>query len=525
MDELEVQQKSFDLRQYWDIVVRRRWWILGSIFAGFLLVLASTWVIPLQYTSQSVIAVQQQAVPQQLVSPNVQVDLSQRLQAIKQQVLSRPRLLSIINSLHLYKNKNSPDDQAAAMLKDISIDLLTATPTGNSRIGTLTGFVLSYTASSPQIAQAVNSRLDSFFVDENVRASQQQSQTTTQFLQSQVDAAGQALSVQADKLRAFKSQYLGELPEQLASNQQILQGLQNQLQNAMEARDRAVQQQTYLSSLATQYASFGDLSAVAAGAPPTINQQIDSLKAQLTDLESKYTPDHPDVKKLKDQIAALEKMKADYEKAAAAGDKGAASAADLRDMAPILQIQSQLKSNKLEIADRTETIKRLQAMVSEYQHRLNMTPIREQQLADLSRSYTQSQKDYNDLLAKSQESSLATELQKQSGGEQFNVVDPPSLPDKPSFPNRFYFALAGLGAGIVLAGLLAFGIEFLDDRVRTTNDVVNASALPILIEVPPLPTEQEVAAARWKPWIALAAALALAIIIPVSVAWAFVTSM
>src|SRR5664279_5307259 len=211
-DDQQQALRGFD--EYWAMVVRRRWWILGPLFLGWLIVFASAWIIPPKYTSETVILVEQQKVPEQFVMPNVQVDLQERLQSITQQVLSRSRLLSIINELHLYQSLffGSPDDQIMQMRKDITIDLVQA-PASGGRPGALTAFKVSFVADKPQIAQQVNTRLAGFFIDENIRASQQQSESITHFLDTQVTAAASALAAQKKKMREYEGSHLGALPD------------------------------------------------------------------------------------------------------------------------------------------------------------------------------------------------------------------------------------------------------------------------------------------------------------------------
>src|SRR5664279_3038645 len=159
-EEFDDQKSMRGLDEYWAMVVRRRWWIIGPLFLGWLIVFASAWIIPPRYTSEAVVLVEQQKVPEQFVMPNVQVDLQERLQSITQQVLSRSRLLAIINDLHLYQGVffSSPDDQVAQMRKDIKLDLVQA-PATNGRPGALTAFKISFVADRPQIAQSVNTKL------------------------------------------------------------------------------------------------------------------------------------------------------------------------------------------------------------------------------------------------------------------------------------------------------------------------------------------------------------------------------
>ena len=526
MDVLEDQKSMRSVDEYWAMVVRRRWWILGPLFLGWLIVFASAWIIPPKYTSETVILVEQQKVPEKFVMPNVQVDLEERLQSITQQVLSRSRLLNIINNLHLYQGLffSSPDDQITQMRKDIKIDLIQTPPTPG-KPAELTAFRVFYVADKPQIAQQVNTQLASYFIDENVRASQQQSESTTSFLDSQLTSAAAALAVQEKKIREYESAHVGELPDQLQSNLQILSGAQSQLSATIDARDKALQQQAYLNSLATQYDAMG-ITESTTPAPPTIGQQLDAARANLAALEAKYTPDHPDVKKMKETIAKLEQMQKDTQeansdKSSDSNDTPTATPSQLQAMTPVMQIQSQIKANKLEIQAREAQIAKLEAKVNQYQARLNATPGNQQELSDIMRNYDESKKNYDELLGKTMSSSLATSLNRQQQGDQFRIIDPPSLPEKSSFPDRFKFSLAGLGIGLALAFVFGVGTEFLDDRIRSEADLVDTAQLPVLAEIPPLPTEREIAAQKWKPWIAVAAAILIAIIIPTGIWYAY----
>ena len=382
---------------------------------------------------------------------------------------------------------------------------------------------MSFVADKPQIAQQVNTQLASLFIDENVRASQQQSESTTNFLDSQLTAAGAALAAQEKKMREYEASHMGELPDQLQSNLQILSGAQGQLQAAVDARDKALQQQAYLTSLATQYDAMG-VTETTAATPQTTAQQLEMMRAELASLEAKYTPDHPDVKNLKDTIAKMEndaKGRAGHQVRRSRRRRRKVVTCSGPAMTPVMQIQSQLKANKLEIQSREAMIARLEAKVNQYQARLNATPGRQQELSDIMRNYDESKKSYDDLLGKTMSSSLATNLNTQQQGDQFRIIDPPSLPEKASFPDRFRFSLLGLGAGLALAFLFGVGTEFVDDRIRNETDLIEASTLPVLAEIPPLPTDGEIAAQRWKPWIAVAAAILVAIIIPTGIWYAY----
>ncbi len=570
MQEIEEQKSARGVDEYWAIVRRRKWWIIGPLFIGWLLVFVSAWIIPAQYTSESIILIDKTKVPDTFVRPNVKVEMGERLQSIEQQVLSRQRMLGLINKYHLYNSvlTPTPDDQLKKMRADIKIELVQTPTADESGKRELTAFKLQYTGDNASVAQQVNSAMVSYFIDENVKASQAMSESTTQFLDTQLRNAQESLAKQEDRLREFEKQHEGELPEQAQANIQMMNGAQQQLAGAIEARNRAMQQQAYLSSLLAQYEAAG-VDNMGSGSPQSIDQQIESAKTALADMEARYTPDYPDVKKMKETIANLEALKqkqaggggdtssanspdtSGKDKAAAPtvaagtappadqGGNGAApggggdNSADLSDvrpgttpgqlaaMAPVMQIQSELKSNKMEIQNRDSQIRSLEGRLQELQAHLGGTPSVQAEMLNLTRDYQTTQKDYMELMDKENASALATNLQRQQQGENFRIIDPPSLPEKASFPDRFRFSLAGLAAGLALAVLFGAGSEYVDDRIRNEQDLTEATPLPILVEIPPIRTDEEIRSSRRKPLIALAAAILVAIIIPTGIFYAY----
>lgn len=501
-ENIEDSSDSVELANYWQVIRRRRWWLALPAFAIWASVWMVSWFLPATYRSESVILVQPQKVPEQYVASNVSDDMQERLQSMAQQILSRTRLLEIIRENNLYpgaRNPQTSDDLAETMRKDIEIELVQSPV----RRGELAAFKVAYLASDPALAQRVTSQLASFFVSENSRVRQQQSQQTTEFLAAQLEEARGKLAEQEAKLREFKSQHLGQLPEQVQGNVQILSGLQAQLQQETEALSRAQQQSVYLDSLLAQWRALE--SNLQSGreqggvALPALDQELQRLRAQLADLSAHYTARHPDVRKLKEQIAKSEQLKSRMQAQAAAPQPGTtqegaprpSSYAELQAISPRLQLQSQLKSNKLEVESRRRAIGELQQQIEQYQARLNMMPMREQQLASLTRDYEQSRKSYEQLLAKRDESEMATNLETRKEGEQFQVLDPANLPQRPDSPDRLKLSLIGLVAGLVFGMASLAGSEALDNRIYAREEIEKIVPAPVLAEIPPLPTQPE----------------------------------
>lgn len=499
--------KAPNLDDYWAIVRRRRWWILLPLSACWLVVWAVSWLLPAVFQSDALILVEQQKVPEQYVVPNVSVSLQERLQSMTQQILSRTRLQATIDRFHLYArdgglmSKLQSADPVDQMRKDIQIELVSAP----GRPGELTAFKIKYSAGSPELAQQVNGELTRLFIDENLKSQQQLSENTTAFLDGRVADARTKLAEQEAKVRAFKATHLGSLPTQLASNVQIMSGLQSQLQATQHAVESAEQQKLYLQSLLQQYQSVQDsLASGESGVTPpeALEAELKTLRVQLADAQSKYTDSYPDVVALKDKIAKTEQLKKQIEdEIAAKQQESADTAADAAESRPasvrngtlptMMQMQSQLKVNQMEIESLHQQEKKIQSELSEYQARLNGTPQTEQELADISRGYEESQVNYNSLLQKQNQSQLATSLTQRQQGEQFRIIDPPSLPYKPSAPNHVLVSLGGLILGLAVGAILTAVVELTDARVRHEKDLLGLVPARVLVGIPRLNTPEE----------------------------------
>ncbi len=513
-EELQDASEPIDFTQIKGMVRRRRWQFLVPFFFGWLLVWAASWVIPSSYRSTTLILVEQPSVPEKYVVSNIDSDIQQQLDSITQQILSRTRLLRIIDDLGLYpkdRKRKTPDELVEKMRKDIEIEL----SHGDDK--RLSSFFINYAYRDPKLAQQATSELANLFITENLEQRERRSENTTNFLGEQLDQARAKLAEQEAKMRVFKDQHLGELPTQTQSNLQILTGLQSQVQANQDSLNRAKQQNTYLESLINQYR------AVNAGSKPgeagpgglaAIDKQLDQLRAQLADLSSHYTDKHPDVRKTKEQIARAEaaraKLVADINSrpANSTPDPAPTTTLDAK-TGPMLEMESQLKANRLEISNREAEIKDEQNKITQYQGRLNMAPVMEQQFADITRDYDQSKTDYESLLAKKNQSEMSTDLEKTQQGEHFRMLDPPNLPIRPYKPNRLMLCGAGLAIGLLFGGAFAFGQEKLSGKLYSEREIKKIVPFEVISEIPPIESPEEVVSIRKSAWVAGAAAVVI----------------
>ena len=495
-----------DPERYLDLIRRRQVPFVLALLLGWLVVWGASWILPPRYKSTTLILVQQPSMPKDYVTPNVSDNLQDRLASITQQILSRTRLLTIIRKLNLYqggRKQLTPDDQVAQMQKDIDIELVRD---AGDRI---TAFRVNFSARDPRTAQAVTSQLTELFINENLRTRQQESEDTTNFIKDQLDAARDNLASQEDKVRAFETQHEGELPSQQASNLAILGGLQSQLQSEQDALNSARQQRAYYEALLGQFTNQTSTAHTTAepvqdGSPTAaIDQQLEVLRAKLANLRSRYTDQYPDVAATRDEIAKLEAMRQDVlfgakSKASSKSTNAIGSAASSNVLSPLAQVRGQLEANQMEIANREQAIAGLKARINDYQTRLNAVPATQQQLADLTRGYDQSKQNYDDLLKKESDSEMATSMEQMQQGERFTMLDPPSLPLKPDFPNRLKFCGIGLGAGLGLGVLLVLTLEFFDKRIYSEKEILALLPVPVLAAVPEIQEPEDIKRARGK---------------------------
>lgn len=485
-----------DWRFYRTLAIRRRWWLMGPFFVLGLVSFAVALLWPPLYRSEALILVEQQNVPTQYVVPNVIEDLDDRLQNMTQQILSRTRLQYLIERFHLYSREQgrpTTDDVIDKMRRDILIEPAKS-PTGRE---SLTAFRIYYSSANPRMAQQVNKELTSLFISANLEERTEQSVSTTKFLENQLEQARKDLAEQEERLHAFKTSYLGELPEQEQSNLQILHSLEAQLYASSDALSRAEQQRIYLESLRAEYLAMQQSPGAADGSS-VADLALRDLRKQLRELEAKYTPSHPDVLKLRQHIHQWEALRQNVQKSAGSSQKVPANTdiAGLAGQPALIDVDSRLKAVGAEVETDKQEVDKLRKDIEAIHLRLRITPVREQQLSEVARNYENSRQYYQSLLQKKLESELATNLEKRQQGERFQIIDPASLPQKPYKPNRLLIVVVGWAAG-VFAGVGLMALREATDETLRSEDVEQRTPFFVLARIPVLRSPREQVRQKW----------------------------
>jgi protein tyrosine kinase modulator len=467
------------------IAMLRRRWVLITVLAvvGAPLAYGVSRFLPNRYKSQTLVIIEQPTVPQKIVESLDTTGINQRLSSMQQQILSRSRLEPIIRQFNLYPedvNRKSMDELVTRLQK--AVEVTPIMPMTETRTEQLPGFYVAVTLGDARQSQEVCTAITSMFIEQNLRLRQEHSETTTQFLAQELSSAKASLDEQDAKLAAFKSHHIGELPEDEQTNLNLLTGLTSQLDASTQALARAQQDKSFNElQLSQQVAAWQ--AAQTGHNPETLEQQLIALQAHLATLQSSYTDDYPDVIKAKSDIANLQKKIADSEGPGktATVSKGTKITTE---PAQIQQLRAQVHSDDLIIASKAKEQEQIRKQIGLYQERVQSSPAVEQQYKELTRGYQTALESYNDLQKKRDDSEMAVNLERKQEGEQFVVLDPANLPDKPSFPNRPLFALGGLGGGLGLGLGFAFFLEMKDSSFKTERDVEFALHLPVLAMVP-----------------------------------------
>ena len=479
-----MTQRELTLQDYL-AMLRRRWLLIAAFtIVGAPLAYGVSRLLPNRYKSQTLVLVSQPTVSSDLVKPVDTSDMSQRLSSMQQQILSRSRLEPIIRQYGLFPNDatQKPMEYLVAELQK-AIEVTPIQPMAETRANNLPGFYVNVTLNNARTAQQVCTTITSMFIEENLHLRQQHSEDTTQFLAQQLTEAKTKLDDQDSKLAAFKARYNGSLPDEQKTNLDLLSGLSSQLDAATQALARAQQDKSFAESMLSQQVASWQASQDG-GSAETPEQQLAPLQAELRRLQARYTDDYPDVIKAKKDIAALKKKIADSENQRA-GDPDKLLRSTVEPV-QVAQLRAQIRTYDQVIVERTKEQDQIKQQIKVLQERVQSSPFIEQQFKQLTRDYQTALEFYNDLLKKRDESAMASDLERRQEGEQFRVLDPPNLPDQPSFPKRSFFALGGFAGGLGLGLGLAFFLEMQDTSLRSERDVELILRLPVLVSIPPL---------------------------------------
>jgi len=446
-----------------------------------------------KYESRTTVLVESQRVPSELVKSLETGDPNERLSTMKEQIMSNSRLQPIVERFGLFYEPGASIDARIAELQKV-IFVVPVEGMSGTRSSTLPGFRISVTLSDPHLAQQVCSEITSMFIEQDLKIREGGAANTTNFMSEAVETARARMNDQDAKLAAFKQQYIGVLPDQESMNLNLLMTVNTQIDSVNQALAREESNKgLWEAELATQNAAWkASRSQTVAGvaSPATLDMELKRKEDELSALKDKYADNFPTVTEKQRQIDELKKRIAVTAAAPPVApdpktvpDSTTTNAFAVKPDA-IQQFETRIKTSDLTIHEKERELAALQAQARTYQGRVQSSPSVEQKYSELTRDFGEAQEEYKSLLHKRDDADMSASLQRRQQGEQFQLVDPASFPEHPTFPNSLQFAGGGFGGGLALGLALALLLEFRDKSLRTESDVEALLKLPILAMVP-----------------------------------------
>ena len=477
-----IQGGEMNMKDYLAIA-RRRWPVLIVFaFFGCVLGFGAARVLPKKFTSQTTVLVDPSRVSKEVVPELVNEDINHKLGSMKQQILSRTRLEPIVDKygLFVHESKNiTKEDQIEKLRNAIDVTPLPPAPGTDDR--RFSGFHVSVTLSDPVVAQQICSEITRKFMEQNLQSGTNITENTEQFLTENLSDAKAKLDEQDRQLAEFKNKYMGSLPDQVQTNLGLLTGLNTQLEATTQAITQAQSSKAYTESLLASQENAWK-SAQTGTNPQTLDQQLTLMQDQLAALQARYTDEHPDVIKMKKSIEQLK------EKITAAAKEGNTTPketpANAFEPPQLQQLRAQLKQSEIAIGELGKRQQQLQDQIRVIQGKIQMSPGVEQQFKDLTRNYQVAFDFYQDLLKKSNAAGMYSRLHQSQQDEQFQVVDPANLPERPAFPDWKLFTVGGFVLGFAVGIGLSALLEFQDKTLRTEREVEIFLKVPALATLP-----------------------------------------
>lgn len=536
------QGKSFT--EYLAVFRRRRKLILFTSFGLLTVSLALAFLWPPTYKSTATILIEEQEIPSDLVRSTITSYADQRIETIKQQVMSRTTLWKVVEQFNLYQEerKSSPTEEIVKrFIKDIEVEVMSADVvdkrTQHATKATI-AFTVTYQNRSPELAQQVANELTSLFLGENLKSRERQAQEATSFLQQEAENLAQHINDIDEKIAKFKRRANGALPELTALNQQLMNQAERELMDVDQQMRSLEERKTYLEGELATIKPNTPILSVTGERILDSTERLRALRAEYAAASASLSADHPDIVKMKQEIEALEKETGQLPDGEEASkrliDARAALAADLerlgtahpdilraqRKVAALEQevyrfrsmpsastgqrpenpayinLQAQLNSALSSLEALRKTRLEVKRRLNEYATRLERSPGIEPQYLVLMRDRDTSAQKYQEIRSRLLEAKVAEGLEVQRKGERFSLIDPPSLPEKPFKPNRLAIVLLGtvlaVGAGIGAGA----AVESMDHSIRSPEQLLQLTQHFPLAVVPFMPNEEDVSRIR-----------------------------
>lgn len=458
---------SSGIGDYIDILRRRAVYPAIIVPAVLFICLLAAFGITPRYRASATIMLEMSSVPKDFIETTVTSYADQQIEIVQGRVMTVDSLRNIVQQVDPYPGQKSwsETDKAQRILDDTTlerVDPVTLKPQTESN-----AFSLHYNNPKPALAAAVDARLAQLFLSYNQRVRTEAAQETAGFLQKQSEQLVQQMRQVDAQVADMKRQHGEALPEFLMRNQADSEEAQHELdtlqQQILAAQDKETLLTVQLSQISPNLiAQSGDLTDVA------------TVRAKLTEAEQRYTPDHPEVKRLRHALETL----VEQQTSASKGGKIEANNPQYQMLeAQIRGARATIANLQAQYAATKRKLERSEALVAQ-------TPLSEKAMSDILRRKDVLQTEYQHIQDRLQNANLAETFESHQGGERFTLVRAPSIPHLPVYPNRIGLILLGTVFGFAIAGIAVAIAESTDTRLRAERDIALPEGVVVLANIP-----------------------------------------
>jgi uncharacterized protein involved in exopolysaccharide biosynthesis len=530
-----MEQQVLTIDDYVGILVRRKWHLILPGVLVFMIATGVALALPTRYKSTATILIEQQEIPIDLVRSTVTSFADQRVQVIRQRVMTSENLSQIIERYNLYPKIREKRGIAAAverMRKDSQMQMISAEvvdPRSGRPAAATIAFTLSFDAGSPIEAQRVANDIVSLFLDENLRERKRTAQDATRFLEQESTKLAEQVSSLEARLAQFKEQYGDAVPEMMEVNLQLMERTDDRIRQIDLEIATLEQNQVYLRAelakigpYSAMFSQTGDrilgpadrLKALEAElvtarsrysenhpdrvaiereiemlrrevgqrAGDDLRRLLEKQKSDLASLKGRYSAEHPDVQSLEREIALTTERLRSAPSSAAPGT--ATAPISDADNPAYIQLQAQLAGNQSQVASLRQSKSELEARLRDFEARIAQAPKVEREYRLITRDYETALNKYNQVRSKLMEASLAESLETERKGERFTLIEPPALPDRPFSPNRPVIVFLGMILAAGAGGGTLIAREVTDKGLYTVRQVQGIAGAPPLAVIP-----------------------------------------
>ncbi|GAX62945.1 hypothetical protein SCALIN_C45_0103 [Candidatus Scalindua japonica] len=477
---MEQAHSSFDLHKYTKLLLRKKWmWIIPTILCTIGSVFYAT-VQPDVYESECTLLVERSKVMDAVVGGQRGVSAKSVIQIVRQKMLSWKSLVSVIRILELDKDLERDDTAGLQVLYRKIGSKVRLKAKGRNLL------TVSYRGENPEINFRIVDGLVTNFIESSLKDSRTEADETVEFVEEDLKRLKKNLDHSEEQLLAFEEEQLEDLPGSQNSKQVRLSIARKELIRVDRALNAINERIKYLDDLEGREDKTitGEVTRIPNPKVATLSKQIDKLEIEINTLRAKFFDEHPSIVKKLKVLKSLEEMREKVAKKVVSEEKIVNNPMykDLKQKGFTAQLE--LKALQIERGDLIEEIALLEESVK-------AMPALRKKLSELKRGYNVNKQLFETRLMQKEKAELRREMTLDSRTNPYRIVDPARISYEPITVVKAKIVGMGFVLGLGLGIALILGLEQIDQRFKTMEDVISYMNLPALGMIPTIITNTQ----------------------------------